>query len=357
MTPDFDSMNETDVREIIVRPFLKRLGYEHGSQANIRTEVTLKYDKAFLGRKNPKKDPALVGRADYICEAISYGRWAVEVKAPNVQLNQDDVEQAHTYSAHPEISAAFFVLTNGREFRLYATGQLEKPILQWRFEETDKNLMVLTNILSYEAIRKRSETSRPDVNNPLAAGLRSKMKIVGGEVHYGEHHSNHPLFNGAPFKNTVGGVTGVAVERINDGRLKATVRVLSPYQQFAELNRIAGLGDFEFFCSDEYVSTDVNRPSIFQNVVHGHLKPGEETAIIPNGPKVRSPIGFRCVAYTDAIGYLHDGEFVGALSFDYQYEIIKGYRSGFPQLDKLIESSPPTATMEGEGTFKIRLQP
>lgn len=57
-------MNETDVREIVVRPLLTRLGYAHGTHANIRTEVTLKYDHAFLGRKDPKKDPPLAGRAE-----------------------------------------------------------------------------------------------------------------------------------------------------------------------------------------------------------------------------------------------------------------------------------------------------
>ena len=80
--PDFVSMNETDVRESVVRPFLESLGYRHGTQATIRTEVPLRYNKAFLGRKKPAKDPAL-GRADYICEAIGYGRWVVEVKSPN----------------------------------------------------------------------------------------------------------------------------------------------------------------------------------------------------------------------------------------------------------------------------------
>jgi len=49
--PSFETMNETDVREIIVRPLLERLGYRHGTQATIRTEVPLRYDKAFLGRK------------------------------------------------------------------------------------------------------------------------------------------------------------------------------------------------------------------------------------------------------------------------------------------------------------------
>lgn len=73
-TPQFDTMNETDVREVLVRPLLERLGYRHGTQAPIRTEVPLRYDKAFLGRKKPSKDPPLRGKADYVCDAVPYGR-------------------------------------------------------------------------------------------------------------------------------------------------------------------------------------------------------------------------------------------------------------------------------------------
>jgi Type I restriction enzyme R protein N terminus (HSDR_N) len=96
--PDFSSMNETDVRETIVRPLIESLGYRHGTEANIRTEQTLRYGKTFLGRKNPKKDPDLVGRADYICEVISFGRWVVEVKSPAESITQDAVEQAHIFA-------------------------------------------------------------------------------------------------------------------------------------------------------------------------------------------------------------------------------------------------------------------
>ena len=31
--PDFANMNETDVREEIVRPLISRLGYKHGTEA------------------------------------------------------------------------------------------------------------------------------------------------------------------------------------------------------------------------------------------------------------------------------------------------------------------------------------
>ena len=96
--PNFDSMNETDVREVLVRPLLARLGYCHGTDATILTEKTLRYERSFLGRKNPKKDPPLTGRADYICEVISFGRWVVEVKSPSEELSQDVVEQTHTFS-------------------------------------------------------------------------------------------------------------------------------------------------------------------------------------------------------------------------------------------------------------------
>jgi hypothetical protein len=91
MLPNFDAMNETDVREVIVRPILEKLGYAHNTPANIRTEVPLRYEKAFLGRKKPSKDPPLAGRADYVCDATPYGRWVVEVKAPKQELTQDDV--------------------------------------------------------------------------------------------------------------------------------------------------------------------------------------------------------------------------------------------------------------------------
>jgi hypothetical protein len=42
---DFDSMNETDVREIVVRPLIERLGYRHGTEATI-------HEHDFPGRYN-----------------------------------------------------------------------------------------------------------------------------------------------------------------------------------------------------------------------------------------------------------------------------------------------------------------
>jgi hypothetical protein len=107
-----------------VRPLIEGLGYGHDAETRILTEKILRYDRSFLGHKNPKKDPPFAGRADYICEVISFGRWVVEVKSPSKELSQDVVEQAHTYAMHPEIAASFFLITNGRKFCLYETSAL-----------------------------------------------------------------------------------------------------------------------------------------------------------------------------------------------------------------------------------------
>lgn len=353
MTPDFNTMNETDVREIIIRPLLARLGYAHGTQANIRTEVSLKYDRAFLGRKNTAKDPPLRGRADYICEAISYGRWVVEAKGANEELTRDDAEQAHTYCAHPEIAATHFLLTNGRLFQLYVTGELDAPLLQWAYEDTEQQMMTLFNILGPEAVKKRAGLIRHDIAKPLGKGLPSKLRIVGGDVTYGEHYSDHPLLAGDGLTGTVGAVTGVSVQRLKDGRIQAIVSVRSPFQQLAELNRMAGMGDYEFLTSDEFISTDPERPTILQNVLEGRLEPGGKFSPMPGMPEMVLPVGFAFVVFTEATGFVENGEFKGVLSFDYDYQIIRGRPSGIPQIDMMIAQSPPTAKLTGDGTFRI----
>lgn len=149
-------MNETDVREELIRPLLHKLGYRHGTEANIRTEQTFRYAKAFLGRKKAN-DPDLVGRADYILEVASVGRWVVEAKPPNQNLDQEVIEQAHSYAAHPEVSALFFMVTNGKLWRLYRTSYLDAPLMAWDWSDMDDVFLALNNLVGPNAIRKKNE--------------------------------------------------------------------------------------------------------------------------------------------------------------------------------------------------------
>jgi hypothetical protein len=356
MKPNFDSMTEADVREIIVRPFLSRLGYTHGSPtATVRTEVPLRYGHAFLGRKKPSKDPVLAGRADYICDAISYGRWVVEVKSPAQPLKQDDVEQAHTYAAHPEISASHFLMTNGREFRLYATSKLDVPLITWTYEEIDERILSVFNVIGYDIFKQRAKLEKPGDGKPLGKGLGSSVKIISGELQYGEHFSDHPLFQGSKLKGLILSITAGRIQRAEDGRLSADIEIRSPIQTLHELNKLAGFTSYNFYSADEYISTDIESPTIFQNVKEGEVAIGTLATLFPGAPPSPLPFGFQVSVFTEVIGYFDGDVFKGTVSIEYDYFILKGPPTGNPQLDAVISSSPAKAKLCGGGEFTINV--
>jgi hypothetical protein len=190
---NIERMNEDDVAGELVRPLCHALGYRQGHpEANLRSQVPLQYDRAYLGRKKGERDPVLRGRADFICEVVSYARWVVEAKSPAEVLTLEASQQAHTYATHPEIAAEFYMLCNGREFQLFQVGMPEKPVLQWLKDETDAKLMGLRNLLGPEAMKKRAATPI-DLGKPLAPGVASSLRIVGGEVIYSKNTATMPL--------------------------------------------------------------------------------------------------------------------------------------------------------------------
>ncbi|MGP8271175.1 MAG: type I restriction enzyme HsdR N-terminal domain-containing protein [Terracidiphilus sp.] len=354
--PDFDSMNETDVRETIVRPLIESLGYGCDAETRILTEKTLRYDRSFLGHKKPKKDPPLTGRADYICEVISFGRWVVEVKSPSEELTQDVVEQAHTYAMHPEIAASFFLITNGRKFRLYETAKLERSALEWNFEDEDKDetLLRLSNVLSPSAFRERSKIALIDPGKPLGKGLASRLRIVGGQITNDEYSGNHPL---VPLESVNGlslPVTGGYVTRAEDKRIVGYVLVGKAVAFIP--NSAIGLPDcYDFFSATDYLSGDPDRPTIFQNIVKG-IVPAGSSFPYPGIQRVVMPFEMTYTHITEAVGYVRENTFVGMtrVTSDFNFSNISPeFRNRvFRQLGQI----PDTAHITGTGRFEILLQ-
>jgi hypothetical protein len=354
--PDFDSMNETDVRETIVRPLIESLGYGRDAETRILTEKTLRYDRSFLGHKKPKKDPPLIGRADYICEVISFGRWVVEVKPPSRELSQDVVEQAHTYAMHPEIAASFFLITNGRKFRLYETAKLERAALEWNFEDEDKDesLLRLSNVLSPSAFRERAKITLIDPRNPLGKGLASRLRIIGGQITNDEYSGNHPL---VPLESVNGlslPVIGGYVTRAEDRRIMGHVLVGSAVAFIP--NSAIGLPDsYDFFSATDYLSDDPDRPTIFQNFVNG-IVPAGSSFPFPGIKRVVMPFEMTYTQITEAEGYVRENKFVGTMSLtnDFNFSNISPeFRNMvFRQLGQI----PEMAHVTGAGHFEILLQ-
>lgn len=354
MTPDFSSMNETDVREVIVRPLIESLGYRHGTDANIRTEQTLRYGKAFLGRKNPTKDPDLVGRADYICDVISFGRWVVEVKSPAEPLTQEVVEQAHTYAAHPEISASHFLVTNGREFRLYQTSRLESPLLVWNFQDSDDNLLLLFNVLSPAAVRSRAKANLVDTGKPLGKGLSSRLRIIGGEILYEDHVGNHPFLQQSSINGLRLPVVGGSVNRTTeDKRIAGRIEV-------SKAAPMLFIGDHElsdaynFFSASEFISDDPEHPTIFQNLFT-HILPAGKQVNFPGLGTYGMPFEQSVSAFTEAVGYITDDKFVGTMRLSYDIHLSKMAPQIRQVLGARFGNIPDHCHMTGAGRFEVSL--
>jgi hypothetical protein len=320
---DFTSMNETDVREVVIRPFIESLGYRHGTANNIRTEAILRYPYRFLGKKKPASDPKLLGRADYICEVVSYGRWIVEVKSPSRQLSLEDVEQAHSYAAHPEIGAAHFLLTNGREFRVYVTGDLESPLLHWSYSEIVSRAVEITNMLGPEAVKLRGKANILLRSKALALGLGSEVEVTGGVLEYETYDCENSAQQAAlaSFAGLRATVSGGDAGRDDEGMIRARFKLLGPTKVWDEMNRAAGIEYYEFKCSDDYVSTDVQKPSIFQGTTS--IAAGTSISGLPGLPPGLNflPFELRCNAFSQATGYLSGKRFLGTFVIIYVTEL------------------------------------
>ncbi len=339
-----DTMNETDVVGDIVRPLCRALGYSQGDpEANLRSEVSLRYDKAFLGHKNPGKDPVLRGRPDLVCEVVSYTRWVVEAKKPSVELSQDDSYQAHTYATHPEIAAEFYMLTNGKEFRVYRVSEPDKILLGWAKEQTGDMLPVLKNLLGPEAMKKRANV-KIDLGKPLAEGLGSTIEIVSGHVLYDKTVATIPLANTTDgLKNAI---TGRWVKRLDDGLISAQVDVKSAFAGLQEIHDAIGFSSLEFNTADEFISIDIENPTLMQNIISVTIPAGTKFPTTMMSPGGTLAFGFKAECYTEAVGFIEGNFFKGTFSIDYEYEVDVPPSIPFPKAFQ----------MRTEGRFEIRFQ-
>ncbi|MFN7851018.1 type I restriction enzyme HsdR N-terminal domain-containing protein [Anabaena sp. AL09] len=108
--PDF---KEDSVREVIILPIFKALGY---TEINIVRSKTLQHPFLKIGSK--KLPVKLVH--DYVLKVENNFAWVLDAKAPNENIKSGDhIEQVYSYATHPEIRSNYFALCNGVEFSLF----------------------------------------------------------------------------------------------------------------------------------------------------------------------------------------------------------------------------------------------
>ena len=161
-------MNEADVREDVAMPLLRALGYAAGTANDILREKTLEYSSEFLGRKK-KTDQPLRGRADYVLTVLGAGSWTLEIKAEEVEIDRDAIEQAITYARHPEVAGSYAAVLNGRRFVAFHNTQRsdEAPLIDLPDESIIQLATALESTLSPNSVRQDCSPPKVDLEMPL----------------------------------------------------------------------------------------------------------------------------------------------------------------------------------------------
>ncbi|MFM6200458.1 MAG: DNA methyltransferase [Dolichospermum sp.] len=187
--PDF---KEDSVREVIIMPILKALGY---TEINIIRSKTLQHPFLKIGSK--KRPINLV--PDYVLKVENNFAWVLDAKAPNENIKEGDhIEQVYSYATHPEIRSNYFALCNGVEFSIFKTTATNIPILFFNLDEIEYHWEKLTQYLSPNSFQSGKNfnyettiaTAKPQVSfdyntRPLLEEILVKKRAA--RRHFGVH--------------------------------------------------------------------------------------------------------------------------------------------------------------------------
>lgn len=172
---DYEVLNdpefkEDSVREEIIMPLIKALGYNYAGKYKIVRSRKLRHPYTMIGTNKYK----ISIFPDYILECDGKCACIIEAKAPSESLdNEECVSQAYSYAVHREVAAKFYALCNGKEFRLYSTSLL-MPVIVFRMNCLMSHFEQLNAIIGAENILTYSEKR---IAKDL--GIHLKMLSVG----------------------------------------------------------------------------------------------------------------------------------------------------------------------------------
>jgi hypothetical protein len=124
---DDPEFKEDAVREEILVPIIKGLGYQVTGDNRVVRSKTLRHPYVSIGSSLQKISII----PDYVFLSEGKPHWVLDAKAPNENiLKSRHAEQAYSYAIHPEIRSEYFALCNGRTFILWSMRKLE-PVIKF----------------------------------------------------------------------------------------------------------------------------------------------------------------------------------------------------------------------------------
>lgn len=134
---DTNGMNEADVREAIIAPLIRLLGYDDSTTFSPKRELHLDYLGSPL-------------RADYALRFWKENFWIIEAKKPQSgKFSQENLLQGLQYAAHPLVNASLIVLCDGEAIEIFDREEsLSKPMLRVERVNLTSNIDELRSVLS-----------------------------------------------------------------------------------------------------------------------------------------------------------------------------------------------------------------
>lgn len=145
---DFSVLDSTDfkedsVREEIIAPILKRLGYPASGPTRVQRSKTLVHPFVMIGSKKHKINIV----PDYTLYVDDKIAAIIEAKSPQESIYESEhVEQAYSYAIHPDVRADYYGLCNGRELILYSVSKWE-PVLRLQIADLETNWVAIEQAL------------------------------------------------------------------------------------------------------------------------------------------------------------------------------------------------------------------
>lgn len=301
-------MNEAEVRMHVIDPIVRQLGYKAVGQSDayVVLEKVLKHPYFHIGRKSKKDLP--LGRPDYICGIDGRnGCFTIEAKSSDSDITVEDWEQAHSYAAHSQVGASYFVLCNGRQFQVFETlvGKPDKPLLTLNRDEIDQNFHMIEVLLSPKNLA-RSCNKTYDLGLKLCDDLPSKVKISRGEyrVEFCEfdleaipnYIAKNPQFEAIvppmlnqmaeQFKQFIFTVTNGHVFRDTTGKIVCDIVFGGITENSAKGMRAIGFDQLRLETDAQFLSTDLASATPFQTNKGATVTKGQEVFPLFGSPQL-----------------------------------------------------------------------
>ena len=139
--PEF---KEDSVREEIIVPILKRLGYSASGPNRIVRSKALLHPFVMIGSK---KYPVNI-IPDYLLYSEGRPALVLDAKHPDAELIQSKhAEQAYSYAIHPEVRVRYYALCNGHQLVAYDTSGIA-PIFVIAFADIERDWDIINSVLS-----------------------------------------------------------------------------------------------------------------------------------------------------------------------------------------------------------------